>query len=44
MSAGFPMGQGAPPSDEVANAFVNKKREKVLARANKRYNKRYNKQ
>jgi len=44
MSAGFPMGQSAPPSDEVANAFVNKKREKVLARANKRYNKRYNKQ
>lgn len=44
MYAGFPMGQDAPPSDEVANAFVNKKREKVLVRANKKYNKRYNKQ
>ena len=44
MSAGFPMGQSAPPSDEVANAFVNKKIEKVLVRANNKYNKRYNKQ
>jgi len=44
MSAGFPMGQKSPPSDEVANAFVNKKREKVLARANNKYNKRYNNQ
>lgn len=44
MSAGFPMGQGKPPSDEVANAFVNKKIEKALVRANKRYNNRYNKQ
>jgi hypothetical protein len=44
MFAGFPMGQSAPPSDEVANAFVNKKREKVLTRANNKYNKRYNKQ
>jgi hypothetical protein len=43
MFAGFPMGQSKPPSDEVANAFVNKKRKKVLARANNQYNKRYNK-
>ena len=44
MPAGFPMGQSAPPSDEVANAFVNKKIEKVLTRANNRENRRNNKQ
>ena len=44
MFAGFPMGQSAPPSDKVANAFVNKKIEKVLTRANNKYNKKYNKQ
>jgi hypothetical protein len=43
MFAGFPMGQSAPPSDKVANAFVNKKIEKVLTRANNRENRRNNK-
>lgn len=41
--AGYRIGQGAPPSDKVANAFVAKKMEKVQERALAKYNKKYNK-
>lgn len=41
--AGYRIGQNAPPSDEVANAFVARQTEKVQKRALAKYNKRYNK-
>lgn len=41
--AGYRIGQNAPPSDEVANAFVAKQIEKVQKRALAKYNKMYNK-
>ena len=40
--AGYRIGQGAPPSDKVANAFVAKQTEKVQKRALAKYNKKYN--